>query len=131
MPRILIGLFIVLHGLVHLWYFTLSQGVVEFKPEMGWSGRSWIFTGLLGESATRSLASVLYVFAALAFVVSGIGIFIRAEWWRPLLLGSAIFSSAIIFLLWDGRLKRIMEKGLLGLLISAVIVAAILLKGVA
>ena len=50
MLRFVISLFIVLHGLVHLWYFTLSQRLVEFKPEMGWSGRSWIFTNFLGDN---------------------------------------------------------------------------------
>ena len=34
MLRFLIGLFVILHGMVHLWYFTLSQWLVEFKPEM-------------------------------------------------------------------------------------------------
>ena len=92
MLRFLIGLFIVLHGLVHLWYFTLSQKLVEFKPEMGWTGKSWMFTNILGDPTTRMLAGVLYVLAAIAFVVSGAGILLRAEWWRPVLVGAAIFS---------------------------------------
>jgi hypothetical protein len=52
MLRFLIGIFIVLHGLVHLWYVVLSQGLVEFEPEMGWTGESWLLSRLLGESAT-------------------------------------------------------------------------------
>ena len=51
MLRLVIGLFIVLHGLVHLWYFTLSQRLVEFKPQMGWSGRSWVFTKIQERSS--------------------------------------------------------------------------------
>ncbi len=129
MLRVLIGIFIVLHGLVHLWYFTLSQRLVEFKPDMGWSGRSWIFTDLLGDSMTRTLAGVLYVVAIIAFVVSGIGIFVRAEWWRPVLVGSAVFSTVIILLLWDGSMQLIVQKGLIGLLIDlGILVALILLK---
>ena len=50
MLRFLFGTFVVLHGLVHLWYFTLSQRLVEFKPEMGWTGKSWILSNLLGDS---------------------------------------------------------------------------------
>ncbi len=129
MLRVLIGIFIVLHGLVHLWYFTLSQRLVEFKPDMGWSGRSWIFTDLLGDSMTRTLVGVLYVVAIIAFVVSGIGIFVRAEWWRPVLVGSAVFSTVIILLLWDGSMQLIVQKGLIGLLIDlGILVALILLK---
>jgi hypothetical protein len=99
MFRFLIGLFVILHGLVHLWFFTLSQGLVEFKPEMGWTGRSWILSNFLGDSTTRFIASTLFVLAAIAFVISGVGIFARAEWWWPMLVGSTIFSCSIIFLL--------------------------------
>ena len=127
MLRFVISLFIVLHGLVHLWYFTLSQRLVEFKPEMGWSGRSWIFTNFLGDSTTRSLASVLYVLATIAFVVSGIGFLVRAEWWRPVLVGSAVFSAVIILLLWDGGLQLLVNKGLIGFTISVMILIALLL----
>ena len=127
MLRFFIGLFIVLHDLVHLWYFSLSQRLVEFQPEMGWSGRSWILSNLLGDSTTRSLAGVLYVLATIAVVVSGIGIFIQAEWWRPMLLASAVFSSVIILLLWDGSTQLLVQKGLIGLIINVVILITLLL----
>jgi hypothetical protein len=123
----LLGVFIVLHGLVHLWFVTLSQRLVAFQPEMGWSGRSWVFTNLLGDGATRLLASALYLLMTLAFVVGGVGIFIRADWWRPLLIASAICSSAIIVLFWDGSLQLLVTKGLLGLLINVGILLALLL----
>jgi hypothetical protein len=127
MSGLLVGIFIALHGLVHLWYFTLSRRLVEFKPEMGWSGRSWILTNTLGDSTTRALASVLYVLATIAFVISGIAIFVRAEWWRPVLISAAIFSAAIIVLFWDGGLQRIIEKGLIGLFINVLILVALFL----
>ena len=53
MPRILLGIFIILHGLVHLGYFTLSHRLVPFEPQMGWTGRSWLFTGILGDNTAR------------------------------------------------------------------------------
>jgi hypothetical protein len=65
MLRLLFSLFLVLHGLVYLWYFTLSQRLVAFQPEMGWSGRSWLFSNLLGDAPLRTLASLLYVLATL------------------------------------------------------------------
>jgi hypothetical protein len=121
MFRYLFGIFIVLHGLVHIWYFTLSQRLVAFQAEMGWTGKSWIFTNLIGDAATRSLASVLYVLATLGFVAGGIGIFIQQTWWRPVLVGSAIFSSAVIVLFWDGGTKMLVQKGILGLVINLVV----------
>jgi hypothetical protein len=127
MVRFLIGLFIILHGLVHLWYFALGQRLVEFKPEMGWIGKSWIFSNLLGGSITGVLASSLFVLAAIAFVISGFGIFFRAEWWWQMLVGSALLSSVILLLFWDGGMQRIVQKGLIGFLISISILFILLI----
>ena len=57
----------------------------------------------------------------------GAGIFLRAEWWRTVLVGSAVFSSVIILLLWDGGMQLIVQKGLIGLLINVVILIVLLL----
>jgi hypothetical protein len=127
MPGVVIGIFMLLHGLVHLWYFTLSRGLVEFQPDMGWTGRSWLFTNLLGDAATRALASVLYVVATGGFVSASIGILSQQAWWRPVTLIAAIFSTIVIILFWDGSLQMPVQKGLLGVLINSVILVALLL----
>ena len=130
MFRLLFGMFIVLHGLVHLWYVVLSQGLVKIKagmPEVGWTGKSWLFTGPLGDTTTHLLAGILFSLAAIALVVSGVGIFARADWWSKILMGSALFSSVIIIMLWDGSMRLIMEKGLIGFLISLMIFLGLLL----
>lgn len=126
MTRFLAGLFIILHGLVHLWYFTLSRGLVEFKPDMGWSGKSWLLSGVLADSTTRTLAAALYLVATIALIVSGLAIFLRVAWWQPLLLGSAVISVATILLFWDGEMQYIIQKGLLGLLIGLAILVMLL-----
>jgi hypothetical protein len=126
MIRIFIGIFIVLHGLVHLWYVALSQRLIEFQPEMGWSGESWIFTPLLGDATTRSLAAVLCVLATIGFVAGGIGIFVQQEWWRSVVVASAILSTAIVLLFWDGAMQRLVEKGLIALLINIAVLLAVL-----
>jgi hypothetical protein len=118
------GLFIVLHGLVHLWYVVLSQKLVTFQPEMGWNGRSWLFTNVLEDSRTRSLAGLLFVLATIGLVVSGIGVMARGEWWRPVLIGSTVLSSVTLVLFWDGSTDLIVQKGLLGLVINGAILIA-------
>jgi hypothetical protein len=82
-PRFLFALFVLLHGVVHLWYVTLSQRLVTFQPEMGWSGESWLFTDLLGDAATRSVASLLFVLATLGFAAGSAAILFQEAWWRP------------------------------------------------
>lgn len=117
--------FIILHGLVHLWYVTLSLKLVEFRPEMGWTGRSWLLSNLARDSVSTSLVSALYILATVAFVVSGAGILLRADWWPPALAGSAFFSALLIFTFWDGGLQMLVQKGLIGFLINLVILAAL------
>lgn len=127
MFRVLFGIFVLLHGLVHLWYVTLSQRWVEFQAEMGWSGESWLLTPLLGDAATRAVATVLYVLATLGFVAGAIGVLAGQAWWRPLVVGSAAFSAAIILVFWDGGLQMIVEKGLAGFLINVALLVALLI----
>ena len=121
------GLFIVLHGLVHVWYVVLSQKLVAFQPAMGWNGRSWLLTNLIGDSSTRSVASLLLILVTVAMVVSGIGVMTRAghnEWWRPVLIGAAVLSSVTLIIFWDGSLDLIVQKGLIGLVINGAILIA-------
>jgi hypothetical protein len=89
---VLIGLFIVLHGLVHFWFVALSQRLVPVGPEVGWSGTSWAFTGLLGDSSTRALASSLFAVAAVALAATGTGVAMRLEWARTLLSAPRLCS---------------------------------------
>ena len=124
--QIVAGLFVVLHGLVHLWYFVLSRGLVAFKPEMGWTGRSWLLTRSLGDSLTRSLAGLGYLLAAIAFVAAGVGILGDTAWWRGGLVGSAIFSTVVIALFWDGDTRLLVQKGLIGVLINVTLLALVL-----
>lgn len=126
MLRSLFAIFVILHGLVHLWFVVLSQGLIEVKPEMGWTPHSWLFTGLIGDTATRWLATIVSVLLAVTFAVSGIGLFARATWWRPLMMGSAAVSAALIALYWDGGTQLLVEKGLISFLIDVGILVALL-----
>jgi hypothetical protein len=126
MLRTLFGIFVILHGLVHLWFVVLSQELIEVKPEMGWTPHSWLFTGVIGDAATRRLATVVSVALALTFLVSGIALVARADWWRPLMTSSAIASALLILVYWDGGTRLLVEKGLIGFLINVAILVLLL-----
>jgi hypothetical protein len=91
MLRIIFGVFIVLHGLVHLLYFGQSMRLFELQPGMVWPDGSWVFSKLLGDGGTRLLASVSCVLATVGFAAGGIGILARQAWWRPTVLGRLYF----------------------------------------
>jgi hypothetical protein len=121
------GTFFVLHGLVHMLYFGQSARYLELQPGMVWPDGSWAFSRLLGDSAARNLTSVLLVLAAIGFVIGGIGIFARQTWWRPVVLVTAVFSSVIYILFWDGGFQHLGNKGGVGILINLAILAALLI----
>ncbi len=127
--RFVFGVFCVLHGLVHLLYFGQSRRLFELRPGMVWPDGSWAFSKLLGDGATRWLASVSYVLAALGFVIGGIGVLLGQAWWRPVVVGSAAFSAVMIFLFWDGTMRKLDDQGLIAVLINVAILVAVLILG--
>ncbi len=126
MIRIILGAFLVLHGLVHLLYFGQSQRFFELQPGMVWPDGSWVFSRFIGDAITRNLASILLILAAIGLVVGGIGIFAKQTWWRPVVVSAAAFSSVIYLLFWDGALQNLDNKGWIGILINLAILAAVL-----
>ena len=127
MLRFMFGVFIVLHGFVHLLYFGQSQRIFELRPNMTWPDGSWAFSKLIGDKFTRVLASFTYFLVAIAFVAGGIGVLFGQVWGRSLILGSAVFSSTIIILFWDGKKQKLDDKGGVGLLINIAILATSLI----
>jgi hypothetical protein len=127
MLRFIVGIFIVLHGLVHLLYFGQSRRLFELQAGMVWPDGSWAFSKLLGVEATRWLAGIACIVASLGFVAGGIAIFVGQSWWRPVVVGAAAFSAAIFVLFWDGGLQRLDAKGAIAILINLAILVAVLL----
>jgi hypothetical protein len=127
MWTILMGIFFVLHGLVHLLYAGQSRRLFELRPGMTWPDGSWAFSKLLSDETTRLLATALLALATLVFLVGGLGLFIRQGWWRPVALAAAVFSTLIFILFWDGRFQALDDKGGVGLLINLAILGVVLI----
>jgi hypothetical protein len=125
--RIIVGVFMVLHGLVHLLYFGQSRRIFELQPGLVWPDGSWVFSKFLGDEATRWLAGIACILAALGFVAGGIAILAGQSWWRPVVVGTATFSAAIFVLCWDGGLQRLADKGAIAILINLGILVAMLI----
>jgi hypothetical protein len=124
--RIILGIFFVLHGLVHMLYFGQSIRQFELSPGLLWPDGSWAFTKLIGDEGTRLLAGIACVLAAVGFVTGGAALFASQAWWRPIIIASAAFSAVIYILLWDGGFQRLADKGGVGILINLVILSALL-----
>ena len=129
MIRVIAGIFLVLHGLVHLLYFGQSARLFELQPGLTWPDGSWAFSKLFGVSSTRVLASACLILAAAGFVIGAIGIFFGQSWWRTAVIVSAVFSVIVYVLFWNGRWQRLDAQGGVGILIEIAILAAILIFG--
>ncbi len=114
------GIFLIIHGLAHIWYVVLSLELVEFQPEMGWTGYSWIFTDRLGERITPKIAAFEYNMATFLFVVSGVGLILilQSSWANTWTIIAAVLSTVTIIEFWDGKPQMLVQKGLLGVIIN-------------
>lgn len=121
MPKFLFGLFVILHGLVHLLYFGQSRRYFELQEGMTWPDGSWAFSGPLGNETTRSLAGILCVAAAIIFVAGGAGMFVNWSLWHSIVAGGAVFSTVIYLLLWNGKMQRLDNQGAIAILINLAI----------
>jgi len=129
MWTILLGIFFILHGMVHLLYAGQSGRYFELRPGMIWPDGAWLFSKLPGDESTRLLVVVLLALAAFGFVAGGLGLFFHQDWWRSVTLGTAVFSSLIFILWWDGKFQALADKGGVGILINlSIIFVAFILK---
>jgi hypothetical protein len=126
MWTILFGIFLILHGMVHLLYAGQSWRFFELRPEMTWPDKSWLFSKLLGDETIRLLATAALVLVALGLAVSGLGLFLQADWWRTVAIASATFSSLLFLVMWDRKFHALADQGGVGILINIAILVLIL-----
>ena len=120
MNRIIIGIFIILHGLVHFLYIAVTQGWLK-ESGMAWNEKSLLLSKLIDETGSNKVALVTYSISIVLFVASGIVYMTEAVWWQKLIIISVIFSSITIVLFWDGIFKNMAEKGFIGVIINMAI----------
>lgn len=123
MITIIFGVFLILHGLVHLLYFGHSAGFFELQPGLVWPNGSWAFSKLLGSATTRTLAGGMLILAALVFVIAGVAVLAKLSWGRPVTIIAASFSSLLYLLMWDGSFQQLPDKGFVGILINLAVIA--------
>lgn len=124
--RFILGGFLVLHGLVHLLYLGQSQRVFALASGLRWPDGSWALSGLLGERATRSVASIACAVAALGFIAAGGALLLRQGWWHSAIVSASAFSTLLLVLLWNGRMQKLAEQGAVAVLINAALLVAVL-----
>jgi hypothetical protein len=124
--NILFGVFIILHGLVHLLYFGQSNHYFELKPGMTWPAGSWALSSMLNDNAVRLVVSIFLVLAGFGFIGGGIGILFNLAWRRPLIIATAVLSALVFSLFWNGRMQNLDGQGMVGVLIDVWLIVMVL-----
>lgn len=120
--KIISGVFIILHGMVHFWYVVLAAKLVEYKSEMGWTGNSWLLDAVIPPSIIRIIAVLLYTLAAIVFIINAVALLLGKAWWSNGLLIAAVISTLTILLFFDGNGQMLVQKGLIGVIINLAII---------
>lgn len=111
MTRVIFGIFIILHGLVHLLYFGQSLRYFELQSGMVWPDDSWLFSGHLEIPVIRTLIAIWCSLVGAGFIISGIGFFLLTGWWCELLMLSALWSVSLFVVSWNGHLYKLDDQG--------------------
>ena len=130
MFRIIFGIFIIFHGLVHLLYFGQSAKFFELQPGMVWPSGSWAFSRLFGDGTTRILANISLFLTAIGFAAGGLALLFKQAWFQPVVAGAAILSILTYILFWNGKMLNLDNQGGVGILIDMAILGSmfVLLK---
>ena len=105
---ILLGLFLLAHGLIHLSYLAPAPSPGAGRPDWPFDmANSWLVTSLgMSPDLIRPLGTLLVVVVAVTLGAAGLatlGVLVPQEWWRTLVIAGAIVSAvtlAIFFHPW-------------------------------
>lgn len=118
---VLIALFLVAHGLIHILFAPASPP----KDAKGWPfqiNHSWLLAPLGLDRFARPIGMGLVILTVLGFILTGLGLLgvpLLHESWETLALVSAALSFLLLVLFWNRSL-------VVGVAIDVVIVVAVL-----
>lgn len=116
-----IGIFYILHGLVHLLYMGHSLNLFELEKGFIWPDNSRLLLKIVNLHVKKRLAAGLCVMAAVSFVVSGICVLIGHPWHKLVILIAVITSTVLFTVFWDGERRKLHTQGGIALIINILI----------
>ncbi len=99
--RIVFGLFLIAHGLIHASYLAPAPTSTPGAPEWPFAmERSWLVAGLGADiGLVRAVGTLLGLASVVGFALAGLawfGIVVPQAWWPALVVGSAVASVVLL-----------------------------------
>lgn len=125
--NILVGLFLLAHGLIHLSYLAPAPSPGAGRPEWPFDmANSWLVTHLgMSVDLIRPLGTLLVVMVAVTLGAAGLatlGILVPEEWWKPLVIVGAVLSAVTLAILFHPWI-------VLGIVIDVVLLYLVVVQG--
>lgn len=99
--RIITGFVLIIHGIGHAMAFFPALNLFSTDK---WHHRSWLLSGLLGDTISRALVILLFGAALIGFIAAGLGLFgwlVPHSVWKTLAIASAVISLVALGLFWN------------------------------
>ena len=116
-----IGIFYILHGLVHLLYMGHSLNCFELEKGFIWPDNSKFLSNIFSLQTKKLITSVLCVISAISFVASGICVLIGYSWHNREIIVAVTTSTILFIAFWDGSMNKLHTQGAIAILINMVI----------
>ena len=97
MWKLVIAIPLIAHGLANAAGFTEAW----FPRARGFGNQPWLLGGeVIMKSLIGRVFGLLWLLTTVGLVAAGAGVFLHAEWWRPLAIAAAALSFVVIVLWW-------------------------------
>lgn len=100
--RIIVAVVLFAHGVGHSMALIPILGLGGTET---WNAKSWLLTGLLGDTFSRVIGFILFTAALIGFIGAALGVMdwlVPHDWWRTLAVVSAVISLLAMGLFWNG-----------------------------
>ena len=99
--QILVGIFLILHGLVHWVYAAPQKDEPGAKAFNALTGRWLVKKAGLNQAIALKLGIALMILATAGFILSGTALLCSLGWWAIPAIATAAVSLVFIALYWD------------------------------
>ncbi len=96
----------------------------------GWRGTSWLLRGAITGDRLKALAFGLSLVAGIATLACAVAVAFAGSshgLWRPLAMIGAASGIAFFAVFWDGQTGRLVNQGVIGVAVSAILLLGALL----